>query len=142
MNNWTDLSQIQTAIDNEARRIKIASRFLPLPQNVITSGSPTVVSDIISSSQGVDPSLIVAEGDTTSFYQITVKFKLSDTQYADQSGRMTAITLATRAANLLSQAEDILVFQGEAGEKIQFLQIKLLFNSLNGKMQKTQVCYS
>jgi hypothetical protein len=114
--NWPDdvLKGIQDAVIDEVKRIKIAEQFLPLPQNVVTSGI-NVLSDVISQDKD-DNSLITNEGSTTSFYQISVKFKLSNSQYADPSGAKTATTLATRAANLLSQAEDILIFQGKLGE--------------------------
>lgn len=114
--NWSDdvLKSIQDVVDAEAQRIKIAEKFLPLAPNAITQGSTNILSDIIT--QDSDLALQVNEGDTTSFYQITVTFKLSDAQYSDQGGPKTAITLATRAANLLAQAEDILIFQGASGE--------------------------
>lgn len=114
--NWPDdvLKGIQDAVIDEVKRIKIAEQFLPLPQNVVTSGI-NVLSDVISQDKD-DNSLITNEGSTTSFYQISVKFKLSNSQYADPSGAKTATALATRAANLLSQAEDILIFQGKLGE--------------------------
>lgn len=126
---WADdvLKDVQDAVDREAQRIKIAAKFLPLPQNVITTGTTTVLSDIISQD---DDSLKVDEGATTSLYQITVKFKLSDSQYADPGGPKTAITLATRAANLLSQAEDILIFQGKKGE------CNLIFSSKKVSIQQ------
>lgn len=115
--NWTPeaMKPIQEAVDREIQRIKIAAKFLPLPLDAVTPGATTVLSDIITIDQQKD-FLMIDEGETTSFYQITVKFKLSDSQYSDPSGPKTAITLATRAANLLSQAEDILIFQGEEGE--------------------------
>jgi hypothetical protein len=114
--DWSDdvLKSIQDIVDAEAQRIKIAEQFLPFAPNAISPGSINVVSDIIS--QDKDLTLIVDQGDTTSFYQLTVTFKLSDAQYSDPGGAKTAMTLATRAANLLSQAEDILIFQGASGE--------------------------
>lgn len=124
--NWSDdvIKSIQVEVDAEAQRIKIAEKFLPLPQKVITPGSTTILSDIISQDLS-DSSLKVNEGDTTSFYQITVKFKLSDAQYADPGGSKTAITLAIRAANLLTQAEDILIFQGARENLTRFSGLKV-----------------
>jgi hypothetical protein len=107
--NWPDnvIKSIQDAVDAEAQRIKIAAKFLPLPQNVVTPGTTTIQSDIVRS-DFLSTSLNVNEGETTSFYQITVQFRLTDAQYGDTVvGPTTAITLATRATNLLSQAEDI-----------------------------------
>lgn len=118
--NWQEaLKDIQKAIDDETMRIKIASKFLPLPQDVITPGTLNIASDIIT--QDGD-TLNVAEQNTTSFYQITVNFRLTQGQYTDIGGKKTAITLATRAANLLSQAEDILIFQGQDGKNNTIFQ--------------------
>ena len=59
--------------------------------------------------------LDVDPGPTTQIIEIQVLFRLTDgqvKQVATESHTTTAVTLATRAANLLSQGEDLLIFQG------------------------------
>src|SRR5262249_48649691 len=45
----------------------------------------------------------------------SMDFALTRQQVAGEAQLCTAVTLATRAANLLSQAEDLTIFQGDQG---------------------------
>jgi uncharacterized linocin/CFP29 family protein len=58
--------------------------------------------------------LSVDETATTPLVEILADFKLTAQQVDREEELMTAVTLATRAANLLAQAEDVLIFQGQA----------------------------
>ena len=58
------------------------------------------------------PPLTVDEASTTPIVETLVEFALTKQQYGREDGLMTAITLATRATNLLSQAEDLLLCGG------------------------------
>ena len=51
---------------------------------------------------------------TTPLVEIVADFKLTAQQVDREEELMTAVTLAARAANLLAQAEDVLIFQGQA----------------------------
>ncbi|MCI0552873.1 MAG: bacteriocin family protein [Anaerolineae bacterium] len=105
---WNRLDQ---AVHEEAKRIKIASKFLPLygpmPEAL------TVPSDrVIDDREDREP-LFIEEGETRPLIEIYSEFKLTPQQVMRESELMTAHTLAIRATNLLSQAEDLLIFQGQ-----------------------------
>ncbi|MBK1706057.1 encapsulin [Halochromatium glycolicum] len=102
---WTHIDQ---AVHDEADRIKIAAKFLPpygpLPE-ALTVPSDTVVPG------GV---LSVDEGATTPLVETWVEFTLTPQQVEREAEQMTAKTLAERATNLLCQAQDLLLFEGNA----------------------------
>jgi uncharacterized linocin/CFP29 family protein len=58
--------------------------------------------------------LTVEEGRVTPILEIWSEFSLTEPQVAHEEELKTAVTLATRAMNLLNQAMDRLIFQGEA----------------------------
>jgi uncharacterized linocin/CFP29 family protein len=68
---------------------------------------------------GGTPILTVDEGATTRLNEYYVEFELTpqqvDQEEGDfkQLGHSTAVTLATKAANTLAQAEDLIIFQGQ-----------------------------
>ncbi len=106
-------NRIDQAVHDEAMRTKIAAKFIPL--YMTASDALTVPSDTILTS---DPqTLTVGEGATFSLFEISVGFSLTQQQVENEGGLMTAVTLATRATNSLSQAEDISIFQGDNGIK-------------------------
>src|SRR4029450_13721409 len=95
--------RIDQAVHSEARRTKVAAKFLPpygpLPQDKVT----TVPADVIDAqTMRIDDSAV------TPIMEISVKFELTKQQYQDEANLGTAVTLGTRAANLISQAEDLL----------------------------------
>jgi uncharacterized linocin/CFP29 family protein len=109
---WTQevWDRIDQAVHDEAQRTKVAAKFLPLYMAV--PGALIVPADTVN----VDaPPLTVDEALTTSIVETLAEFALTKQQYGREDGLMTAITLATRATNLLSQAEDLLLFQGDLG---------------------------
>jgi len=105
---WTRIDQ---AVHDEAKRTKVAAKFLPLymamPGAFIVPADTTTV---------VQP-LTIDEAAITPLVEILVEFALTPQQYEREPAIMTAVTLATRATNLLSQAEDLLLFQGNQGLK-------------------------
>jgi uncharacterized linocin/CFP29 family protein len=106
-------NRIDKAVHDEAMRTKIAAKFIPL--YITASDALSVPRDTIDTS---DPqTLTVDEGTTFSLFEISVGFSLTQQQVENEGGLMTAVTLATRATNFLSQAEDILIFQGDDGIK-------------------------
>jgi uncharacterized linocin/CFP29 family protein len=104
-------NRIDKAVHDEAMRTRVAAKFIPL--SIATSDALTVPSDTIDTS--VPQTLTVDEGKTTSIFEISVGFSLTQQQVENEGGLMTAVTLATRATNILSQAEDILIFRGNEG---------------------------
>jgi uncharacterized linocin/CFP29 family protein len=99
-------------------------KFIPI--FITTSDAKTVPSDTIETTTittaTIGP-LTVDEGLQTPVFEISVGFALTKQQVAEMDVS-TAITLATRATNILMQAEDTLVFQGDNG-----LQTSPLFKS-------------
>jgi len=103
-------NRIDQAVHDEAQRTKVAAKFLPL--YVATPGEMTVPAELIAPAEGRKQQLVVDEAATVSIVEILVEFALTSQQYERESGLMTAVTLATRATNLLSQGEDLVCFQG------------------------------
>lgn len=107
--------RIDRAVYDECKRTKIAAEFLPLhippTPNELTIPSDTVIVD--DGKEG-DGKLAVNEVATTPIIELVTEFKLTVQQAEREAELGTAITLATRAANLLSQGEDIAIFQGNS----------------------------
>jgi uncharacterized linocin/CFP29 family protein len=102
--------RIDQAVHEECNRTKIAQKFLPI-HGPVASGTLTVPSDAII----VDgQTLQINEAATTPLVELLVEFTLTPQQVEREEELMTAVTLATRAANLLAQAEDVVLFQGQA----------------------------
>ena len=99
---------IDKAVGDEAKRSSIAATFIPLVGPL--QGALTVPSDIIA-----DNPLSIAEDGVRPLVELSVEFTLTPTQVSGETSLLTASSLATRAANLLAQAEDVLIFQGDAG---------------------------
>jgi uncharacterized linocin/CFP29 family protein len=109
--------RLDTAVRDEMHRARTAAKFLPAVY--VPAKTLTVPSDTIATSQN---QLTVDEGATTRINEYWVEFTMTPAQVeheaaleaamAHGSGTSTGITLATRAANILAQAEDTIIFQG------------------------------
>jgi len=111
--------RIDQAVEMESKRTKVAARFLPKrPVPPKTTSVPTDAYSLNANGGGA-PILTVDEGATTRMNEYYVEFELTpqqvDQEEGDfkQLGHSTAVTLATKAANTLAQAEDLIVFQGQ-----------------------------
>jgi uncharacterized linocin/CFP29 family protein len=102
---------INKAVQDEAKRTKIAAQFLPL--NLTEMDARTIQSDAVNSQ--TIPLLTVNEEAETPLIEIWTEFALTKQQYNKEEHLMTAVTLAINAVNKLSRAEDLLIFQGTAG---------------------------
>jgi uncharacterized linocin/CFP29 family protein len=100
---------IDKAVHDEPQRTRIAMKFIPI--FMTTSDAKTVPSDTIDI--GDPTTLTVDEGLETTIFEISVGFALTKQQVSEMDVS-TAVTLATRATNILMQAEDTLIFQGDA----------------------------
>jgi uncharacterized linocin/CFP29 family protein len=113
-------NRIDRAVHAECQRTKIAAKFLPM-YGPVDHNARTVPSDRVEVLEvaalrvaaGPIPLLEVDEAAETPVVEIQVQFQLTPQQVHDEQRLMTAVTLATRAANHLSQGEDLLIFQGE-----------------------------
>lgn len=107
-------NRIDRAVHDECKRTKIAAKFLPIhvppSPNQLTIPSDTV----IVGNQKEDSKLSIDEVAITPLLELVVEFKLTVQQVEREAELGTAVTLATRAANLISQGEDIAIFQGNS----------------------------
>jgi uncharacterized linocin/CFP29 family protein len=106
---WTDdvWSGIDQAVADESRRVKVADKLLP--RHHPTSEARTVPAERIDRDE---ERFFIEEAPVTPLSEIWVEFALTRQQVAREAEVGTARTLARRAAHLLAQAEDSLVFQG------------------------------
>src|SRR6185295_11573903 len=96
------------------------AKFLPIrPVHNRTTTVPTdSVTPLPLPSESTN-TLTVDEGATTRLNEYWVEFALTPQQVDHETGDIselghsTAVTLATRAANILAQAEDLVIFQGQ-----------------------------
>jgi uncharacterized linocin/CFP29 family protein len=117
--HWTpDIwDRIDKAVHDEVMRTRVAQKFLPI--RPVISRTTSVPTDAITPPTKEAPTLIVDEGLTTRLNEFWVEFALTPQQVDHETGDImelghsTAVTLATRAANLLSQAEDLVIFSGQ-----------------------------
>jgi hypothetical protein len=106
---WTaDIwNSIDKAEADEHKLTAIAAQFL-IPPVLDSEMNGTVDADRVLVSDGV---LSVDEGETRSIVEIAVQFKVRQSQVDHEAQKKTTESLATRAANLLARAEDLLIFQ-------------------------------
>ncbi len=106
--------RIDQAVNKEGERTRIARRFIPW---VPMPDALTTPRDKVS----VDLALTVDEGTTVPLIEIWVEFALTKQQVQAEEQLATGVTLATRATNLLAQAEDLLIFQGKSATESRAL---------------------
>ncbi|MGO9863748.1 MAG: encapsulin [Terriglobales bacterium] len=105
--------RIDKAVEMEMKRTRTGTRFLQVRR--VTPKTLTVPTDAYTSVGGV---FQVDEGAATRVVTLACSFQMTAQQIAQEAastkelGNSTAVTLATRAANALAQAEDTLIFQG------------------------------
>jgi uncharacterized linocin/CFP29 family protein len=99
---------IDDAVHDEFQRTSVAAKFIPLHGPL--SDALTVPADVIN-----PDTMTVDEVAVTPIVELGVEFGLTRQQVMNEAQLATAITLATRAANRLSQGEDIALFQGDQG---------------------------
>jgi uncharacterized linocin/CFP29 family protein len=119
------------AVHDECKRTRVAAKFLPIHK--VPEQTTTVPADFVTlpdtGSGGVISAFTVDEGAITRLIEFWVEFSLTPQQVEQEMqiehahrGHSTAVTLATRAANLLTQAEDMIVFQGATAFGTSFFQ--------------------
>ena len=115
--SWTDENwqEIDRAVHDECKRTKVAAKYLPIYP---APGATTVPSDTVllgdpQDRQG-EPKLTIDETATTPLLELEVQFRLTIQQMMEPD-LSSALTLATRAANLLAQGVDIAIHQGPRG---------------------------
>lgn len=100
---------IDKAVHDEAHRVRISMKYIPI--HMTTSDALSIPAETIET---IDQKpLTIDEGKTISIFEILTGFSMTKQQVAKDGDPTTAITLATRATNILMQGEDILLFQGD-----------------------------
>jgi uncharacterized linocin/CFP29 family protein len=108
---WNDeiWHRIDSSVKAESLRRPPASAFLPRvdpTMGALTTDSDTTLLDT--------PQLSINEAATFPLVEVWVEFALTPQQVEREMELMTACTLAKRASNVLAQATDLLIFQGDA----------------------------
>jgi uncharacterized linocin/CFP29 family protein len=109
--------RIDQAVEHEVKRSRIAARILP--KKAVPPKTTSVPTDSYILPNAQNSALSVDEGATTRICEYYVEFELTpqqvDQEEAEfkQLGHSTAVTLATKAANTIAQAEDLIIFQGQ-----------------------------
>jgi uncharacterized linocin/CFP29 family protein len=117
--HWTPeiWDRIDKAVHDEVMRTRVSEQFMTIIP--VLQKSMSVPTDSITKPSRAAPTLVVDEGLTTRLNEFWVEFALTPQQVDHETGNITelghstAVTLATRAANLLSQAEDLVIFSGQ-----------------------------
>ena len=106
---------INDAVLKECQRTRVAAKFLPL-YGPVSAGEMCIPADtvVVKEQPSTVGTLAINERDIDHLIELVVEFTLTKQQAMREGELHTAITLATRAANLLSQAEDVVIFQGQS----------------------------
>jgi hypothetical protein len=98
---------LDAAVHDEFHRSAVALKFIPFSGQV--DNAMTVSADVVDlDTMTIDESAVVA------LVELGVEFGLTRQQTAAEAQNQTGVALATRAANLLAQAEDRVIFLGGA----------------------------
>ncbi len=109
---WSDgvWKALDDAVHDEFHRTAVGLKFIPFHGQL--DNAMTVPADVIDLTK-----MTVDEADVTALVELGIDFGLTRQQTASEEQYSTGITLATRAANLLAQAEDLTLFRGEEALK-------------------------
>jgi uncharacterized linocin/CFP29 family protein len=110
--NWSDSvwKTLDDAVHDEFHRTAVGLKFIPFHGQL--DDAVNAPADVIDSA-----TMTVNEAEVTALVELGIDFGLSRQQTAAEEQNGTGITLGTRAANLLAQAEDLVIFLGDAAFK-------------------------
>ena len=100
---WSNIDQ---AVFEEVDRVGIGLKILP--SRGPFADATTVAADVVDLE-----TMSVADGAVVPVVELSVGFWLTEAQVEAEADLGTAITLASRAASLIAQAEDLLIFRGD-----------------------------
>jgi uncharacterized linocin/CFP29 family protein len=111
--DWDDSvwKTLDDAVHDEFHRTAVGLKFIPSPGQ--SDNAMTVPADVVN----IGDTMTVNEADVTALVELGVDFGLTRQQTAAEQQNGTGVTLGTRAANLLAQAEDLVIFAGKAALK-------------------------
>jgi uncharacterized linocin/CFP29 family protein len=98
-------NRIDNAVKAESKRTKVAAKFLP------PFGPVGNVANVPA--DRIDGQALTVNDDTVRILELWVPFRLTKEQVDEEEHLATAVTLATRATNMLAQGEDLIIFQGQ-----------------------------
>jgi uncharacterized linocin/CFP29 family protein len=101
---------LDDAVHDEFHRTAVGLKFIPFHGQM--DNATNVPADVIDLT-----TMTVNEAAVTALVELGIDFGLTRQQTAAEEQDATGVTLGTRAANLLAQAEDLVIFQGEAALK-------------------------
>src|SRR5262249_5977694 len=106
--DWNDglWKALDDAVHDEFHRAAVALKFIPFHGQL--DNAMTVPADVID----LD-AMTVDEAAVSPLVELGIDFGLSRQQVATEEQNETAITLSTRAANMLALAEDLAIFAGD-----------------------------
>ena len=116
--NWTDdqWRKVNDAVNDAFGKASVASAFLPL-YGPLSPGAEMVRNERLTFDDSVSPPVVALDSSDPSVNQqlvtLTVKVQLSSEQVADEN-LANALLAFRRAANVLAQNEDAIVFNGYA----------------------------
>ena len=115
--DWDDAvwKTLDDAVHDEFHRSAVALKFIPFHGQV--DNAMTVPADVIDLE-----TMTVDEAAVSALVELGIDFGLTRQQTALEQQNETGVTLATRAANLLAQAEDLAVFLGDKAFKNSIFQ--------------------
>ena len=105
---WSDSvwKTIDDAVHDEFHRTAVGLKFIPFHSKADNAvNAPADVVDLAT--------MTINEADVTPLVDLGIDFGLTRQQTAVEEKNGTGVTLSTRAANLLAQAEDLVIFLGE-----------------------------
>lgn len=117
---WTDeqWNRIQQAVHDEARKARVAGRFLPLfgPLSADVATVPAHLIEVRTnrhapSESTVNKRLAIDDSDVLPLLTVAVNVFLTATQQADPD-LSSALTLFMRAASMIARIEDAIIFRG------------------------------
>ena len=106
---WSDAvwKTLDDAVHDEFHRSAVALKFIPFHGQL--DNAMTVPSDVIDLE-----TMTVDEAAVSALVELGIDFGLTRQQTAFEEQNETGVTLATRATNMLAQAEDLAIFLGDA----------------------------
>lgn len=128
---WTP--QIWSDIDKEVMadvgRVRVAQKVFPAQQK---PNQDNVQADILMLGQTPGDPLMIKEGVTLPFIEISAKFALTQSQVNSEATLRTAQTLAQLSARKVALAEDLVLFQGAQAKLPQGVTVANMTSGWNG----------
>jgi len=112
---WTNQPQIWADIDKALNEtigpVRVAQKVFP---TISTPGAPNVTTNQALPAAGVGDRFVIPEAGPVLFLEISTQFLLTQNQVDNESTLHSAIDAVRDASRRLAQAEDLLIFNGQA----------------------------